>query len=362
LTGAPAGANISGRGVEGMPANLSPEYKDAQEAYRKAGDPRERLECLREMLRTIPKHKGTEHLQGDIRTRIKELTEELTGPRKGAARTGPAVAVRPEGAAQVALLGPPNSGKSALHARLTGSHAVVGPYPFATKFALPGMLSYGDVQLQLVDLPPVAADFIEPWMGNALERADGALLVVDLDDPECVEQVGALRRRLRERGVTLIEPAEAEPPGDSLDFRLDGETIEDPFRVRLPAALLANKCDRLGDPAAELEVFRQLTGVLFPALAVSAQTGHGLAAVGPLLFDMLGIVRVYTKVPGHPADMGRPFTVRGQGTVRQVAQLVHRGRAAELKFARLWGSGKFDGEQVSADHPLKDGDVIELHW
>jgi hypothetical protein len=344
-----------------MAANLSPEYKDAQEAYRKAGDPRERLECLREMLRTIPKHKGTEHLQADIRTRIKELTEELAGPRKGAARAA-AVTVRPEGAAQVALVGPPNSGKSALHARLTGSHAVVGPYPFATKFPQPGMLAYRDVQLQLVDLPPVAADFMEPWMGNALERSDGALLVVDLGDPECVEQFGAVCRRLEEKEITLVEPAEAAPREGSLAPRPDGETIEDPFRVRLPAALLATKCDRLDDPAAELEVFRQLAGVRFPALAVSAETGHGLAAVGPLLFGMLGIVRVYTKVPGHPPDTGRPFTLRGPGTVRQVAQLVHRGRAAELKFARLWGSGKFDGEQVSADHALKDGDVIELHW
>jgi len=361
LTGAPAGANISTDGARSMPANLSPEYKDAQEAYRKAGDPRERLECLREMLRTIPKHKGTEHLQGDIRTRIKELTEELAGPRKGAARTGPAVAVRPEGAAQVVLLGPPNSGKSALHARLTGSHAAVGPYPFTTKLPLPGMLAYRDVQLQLVDLPPVAAEFIEPWMGNALERGDGALLVVDLGDPECVEQVEVLRRQLEAKGVTLVEPAAA-GPRDAVEPSADGESVEDPFRIRLTAALLASKCDRLRDPEAELDAFRQLAGVRFPARAVSAETGHGLAAVGPLLFDMVGIVRVYTKVPGHPPDRGRPFTVRRQATVRQVAQLVHRGRAAELKFARLWGSGRFDGEQVSADHPLKDGDVIELHW
>jgi len=295
LTGAPAGANMSRRGVEGMPANLSPEYKDAQEAYRKAGDPRERLECLREMLRTIPKHKGTEHLQGDIRTRIKELTEELTAPRKGAARTGPAVAVRPEGAAQVALLGPPNSGKSALHARLTGSHAAVGPYPFATKFPLPGMLAHQDVQLQLVDLPPVAAGFIEPWMGNALERSDGALLVVDLGEAECVEQVEALRRQLEGKGVTLVEPSEAAPPRDAVEAGLEGESLENPFRIRLPAALLANKCDRLEDPEAELEVFRQLAGWRLPALAVSAETGHGLAAIGPLLFDIIGIVRVYTS-------------------------------------------------------------------
>lgn len=345
-----------------MPANLSPEYKDAQEAYRKAADPHERLECLREMLRTIPKHKGTEHLQGDIRARIKELTEELAGPRKGAARSGPVVSVRREGAAQVALVGPPNTGKSALHARLTGSHAVVGPYPFATRFPLPGMLSFRDVHFQLVDLPPVASDFIEPWMGNALEQADGALLVMDLGDSDCIEQVDVIRRRLEEKSVTLMEPAEEGPAEDPAASALDGETLVDPFRVHLPAALLANKCDRLDDPAAELEAFRSLAGVHFPVMAVSAESGLGLAAIGPLLFDMLGIVRVYTKVPGHPPDRGRPFTVRRHGTVRQVAQLVHRGRAADLKFARLWGSGRFDGEQVSADHPLKDGDVIELHW
>ncbi len=304
-----------------MPANLSPEYKDAQEAYRKARDPEERLECLREMLRTIPRHKGTEHLQADIRTRLKELTEERAAPRKGGARGGPPVAVRPEGAAQVALLGPPNSGKSSLHARLTGSHAVVGPYPFTTKLPLPGMLPHEDVQFQLVDLPPVAADFMEPWMPNTLQNAEAALLVVDLGDPACVEQVAALRRRLEEKSLTLVEPG----------------------------------------PEAELEAFRQLAGHRFPALAISAETGHGLARLGPSLFEMLGVVRVYTKLPGHPADRSRPFTVRRDGTVRDVARLVHRGLAAELKFARLWGSGKFDGEQVSAAHPVRDGDVVELH-
>lgn len=312
------------------------------------------------MLRTVPKHKGTEHLQADIRTRIKELTEELAAPRKGGARTGPSVVVRPEGAAQVALLGPPNSGKSALHARLTGSHAVVGPYPFATKFPLPGMLPVLDVQLQLVDLPPVSADFVEPWMGNALESADGALLVVDLDEPDCLEQVEGLRRRLEDKRVTLVSP-EAAASGHELDADADA-TGQDPFRVRLPTVLAASKCDQLADAAAELEAFRQLSGLPFPALAVSADTGHGLAELGPLLFDVLGILRVYTKVPGHPPERDRPFTLRRQGTVRDVARLVHRGRAEELKFARLWGSGKFDGEQVSADHPLRDGDVVELHW
>jgi hypothetical protein len=341
-----------------MPANLSPEYKDAQEAYRKAHDPKERLACLREMLRAIPKHKGTEHLQADIRSRIKELTEELAGPKKGASRSGPSVAVRPEGAAQVALIGPPNAGKSALHARLTGSHAVVGPYPFATKFPLPGMLAHEDIHFQLVDLPPVSTDFMEPWLVSALQSADGAMLVVDLAEPDCVEQAAAIRRQLAEKRVSLVEKAEpvAVEGGGTED------AYDDPFRLRLPTVVLANKCDHFADPEGEVEAFRQLAGACFPAVAVSAESGHGLARVGPLLFDMLGIVRIYTKVPGHPPAKDRPFTVRHGGTVRDLAQMIHRGRAAELKFARVWGSGKFDGELVSGDHLVRDGDVVELHW
>ena len=341
-----------------MAANLSPEYKNAQDAYRKARDPKERLECLREMLRTIPKHKGTEHLQADIRTRIKELTEELAVPRKGAARGGPSVSVRAEGAAQVALLGPPNSGKSALHARLTGSHAVVGPYPFATKFPLPGMLPCLDVHFQLVDLPPVSAAFMAPWMPNTLQAADGALLVVDLADPACMDETSAIVRRLAEKRVTLAGAATSEM---SREEGTGEPGIEDPFVVRLATAVVAAKSDLLADPEGELETFRQLSALGVPALATSAETGRGLDRVGPLLFEMLGIVRVYTKVPGHPPARDRPFTVRRGAAVRDVAHLVHRGLAAELKFARLWGSARFDGEQVSPDHPVADGDVVELH-
>jgi ribosome-interacting GTPase 1 len=344
-----------------MPANLSPEYKDAQEAFRRARGPQEKLEWLREMLRTIPKHKGTEHLQAEIKTRIKELTDEIGGPRRGGAHGGPDLTVRHEGAAQAALVGPPNSGKSSLHARLTGSHAVVGPYPFSTKFPLPGMLPHEDVQFQLVDLPPVAEDYMEPWMGGTLHNADAVLLVVDLTDPACVEQLGTVQKRLEEKRVSLIERISVPlaPPVSGAEH----DALDDPFRVHLPALLLASKTDALADPEAELEVFRQLASVRFPSLAVSATTGHNLAAIGPALFDVLAVVRIYSKVPGHPADLGRPFTLRGGGTVRDVAQQVHRGLAAELKFARIWGpSAEFEGQQVSADHVVKDRDVVELHW
>jgi len=344
-----------------MPANLSPEYKAAQEKFRRAREAPEKLELLREMLRTIPKHKGTEHLQAEIKTRIKELTDEAGGPKKGAVRGGPDLTVRHEGAAQVALVGPPNAGKSSLHARLTGSHAVVGPYPFSTKHPQPGMLAHEDVQLQLVDLPPVAAGYMEPWMSGTLHNADAVALVVDLSDPGCVEQLAAIEARLEERRVSLV------PRPGAPSVALPGDHAEDegldPFRARLPALLLANKADLFTDPEAELAVFREIAPDPFDSLAVSAETGAGLGAVGAALFSLLGIVRVYSKLPGHPPDMGRPFTFRGGGTVRDVALQVHRGMAAELRFARIWGrSAEFEGQQVSAAHPVADRDVVELHW
>jgi len=342
-----------------MAANLSPEFKDAQAAYRLAREPQERLECLREMLRTIPKHKGTEHLQADLKTRIKELTDDLAGHRKGGARTGPSFVVKPEGAGQVALLGPPNAGKSLLHARLTGSHAVVGPYPFATKTPLPGMLPFQDIHLQLVDLPPIAADFIEPWMGNALENADILLLVIDLGDPACVEQLAAIEKQLESKRVSLAVPGTSFSQGPQAAHE---DELANVFRLHLPTVVLANKADRLFAPEAELLAFRELTGLPFPALAVSAETGQGLSSLGPLLFDLLEIVRVYTKVPGHPAETRRPFTLPRGSRVRDVARSVHRGRATELKFARIWGGAEFDGQQVSGDHPVRDRDIVELHW
>ena len=354
-----------------MPANLSPEYKKAESEFKQARDPRERLRCLREMLRTIPKHKGTEHLQADIKTRIKQLTEELTGPKKGGARAGPTHAIRPEGAAQVALIGPPNAGKSSLHARLTGSHAEVGSYPYTTKTPLPGMLAYEDTHFQLVDLPPVSADFMESWYINALRPADAALLVVDLSDPECMDHVLAIRDRLDEKRVTLDEQWATAAGGDEAagsgggkdageQAATDADEEPDPFRVRLPSLLVANKSDLDPDPE-EVRVLEDLLGVRFPAVAVSAETGAGLDEIGPLLFDGLGIVRVYTKIPGRPADKKRPYAVRRGDTVLDVARLVHKEIAESLNFARVWGSGQFDGQQVGADHPMADEDIVEFH-
>jgi hypothetical protein len=350
-----------------MPTNVTPEFKRAKEAFQKAREPAERLQCLKDMLRTVPKHKGTEHLQADIKSRIKEITEELAGPKKGGARTGPSHTVRPDGAAQVALVGPPNSGKSSLHAALTGSHADVGPYPYSTQEPLPGMLLHEDVHIQLVDLPAIDAQSMVPWMPNALQQANAALLVVDLNLPGCVENVAAIREKLDEKRVSLVHtwPGRLEPsllvaePGEPPP-RADEDDEDDPFHVYLPTLLVANKSD-VGADADEIEALEDLLGVRFPAVTVSTETGEGLDRIGRLLFEGLNVIRVYTKTPGRPADDDKPYTLFRGDTVEDVARLVHRDIAASLKFARIWGSAKFDGQQVGKDHVVNDGDVVELH-
>ena len=338
-----------------MPANLSPEYRDAEAAFRKAGDSKERLECLREMLRTIPKHKGTDHLQADLKTRIKNLTEEVQGEKRGANRTGPVHVIRPEGAAQIALLGPPNTGKSSLHHALTGSHATVGPYPYTTHEPQPGMLAFEDVHFQLIDLPPVSPEHPLPWIGNALQPSDGGLVVVDLNEPDCLDQVNAVIDQLKGRRITLLEKWGS----DNQD--LDEDEIGDPFAIELPILLIAMKCDLVENIEEELVVFQELLGSGFPTLALSVSDPTGLQRLGHWLFDALEVVRVYTKAPGRPADTERPFTVRAGDTVLDVARLVHREMALTLRFARIWGETHFDGQQVGREQVVKDGDILELH-
>jgi ribosome-interacting GTPase 1 len=328
-----------------MPANLSPEYKKAEHAYRAAHEPRERLDLLKEMLRTIPKHKGTEHLQADIKSRIKQLTDELAGPKKGGVRAH--FSLRREGAAQVCLVGAPNAGKSTLHAALTGSHSEAGPFPYTTRTPVPGMLRFEDIAFQLVDLPPLSREHMEPALIGVLQAADAAWLVVDLSDPACTEQLRFICDELARRKIVLDESWPA-------------READDVFQARLPTLLVANKSDLDPDPD-EVSVLEELLEVHYPAFAVSATTGQGLSELAPFLFKSLGVVRVYSKVPGKPPDRQRPFIVRSGDRVLEVARLVHQDVAATLKYARVWGSGEFDGQQVGPEHRVRDGDVLELH-
>lgn len=333
-----------------MPTNVTPEYKKAEAEYKTAREPRDRLVALRGMLRTIPKHKGTEHLQAGIKTKIKELTEELAAPKKTGARGGPVYTIRPEGAGQIALLGPPNSGKSSIHHALTGSGAPVGAYPFTTQHPQPGMAPVHDIGIQLIDLPPVTAEHPLPWIGKALQPADGALLVVDVSEPGCVAAVEELVGLLAERKVFPIKewPRGAEAPEDP----------DDPFSKLLPTAVVASKADLTEQVEDEVGVLMELVGLDLAVLPASVPDG----AVGHLvewLFDALGVVRVYTVSAAERKD-DRPYTIRRGQTVLDVATLIHKDFARDLKFARLIRAGRPD-RRVGKAFRLRDGDRIEIH-
>src|SRR4030095_14433044 len=136
---------------------------------------------------------------------------------------------------------------------------------------------------------------------------------------------------------------------------------DDPCALALPTLLLANKADAVADAGSELHTLLELVGLQYPALAVSAISGHGLGEVGAWLFDHLGIVRVYTKAPGKPADRTRPYTLRRGQTVADVAHLVHKDLARSLKHARMWGASGFEGQHVGPRHVVAGGDIVELH-
>lgn len=333
-----------------MPTNVTPEYKKAEAEYKQAREPRDRLVALREMLRTIPKHKGTEHLQAGIKTKIKELTEELAAPKKTGARGGPVYTIRPEGAGQIALLGPPNSGKSSIHHALTGSDAPVGAYPFTTQHPQPGMAPVHDIGIQLIDLPPVTAEHPLPWIGNALQPSDGALLVVDMSEAGCVAAVEEIVGLLGERKVFPIGewPRGAEAPEDP----------DDPFSKLLPTAVVASKSDLTEQVEEEVAVLMELVGLDLPVLSSSVAGGE-VRHLADWLFEALGVVRVYTVSTAERKD-DRPYTIRRGQTVLDVATLIHKDLARDLKFARLIRAGQPD-RRIGRAYRLQDGDRIEIH-
>lgn len=329
-----------------MPANLTPQYKQAEERFRTAATHDAKLDGLREMLALLPKHKGTEKLYADLKKRLAKLEEEGQSHTHAGARHDDPGHVRHEGAGQWALIGPPNAGKSALLRALTHAHPEVAPYPFTTRVPLAGMMAFEDVHVQLVDTPAVSEQHGEPWMTNLVRNADGLLVVLDPADDAFESGLAAVRAQIAHGRVW---PRLAPPdPG------------EHPFAVVRPIRVALNKCDIDGDGTLRAIVGEQLPAS-WPAHVVSAERGDGLDALREALWAELDRIRIYAKEPGKKADTVRPFVLRRGATVHDLAAVVHKDIAERLKFARIWGHAAFDGQQVDRHHALDDRDVVELH-
>ena len=325
-----------------MPANLTPEYFQAEKRYRQAKTPEEKVEALEAMLSVMPKHKGTDRLRAVLTAKIAKFSEE-SQRRLSTSRRGSAYYIPREGAGQVILVGLPNAGKSQLVATVTDASPVVADYPFTTKAPSPGMMKFEDVPIQMVDTPPIIDREARPYFSNLLRRADLLLLMVDLSQKP-LEQVEAIIAEL-----------------GSLKIKLRGHREQDNefWMQEKKAIIVGNKIDLDGSKKNLLRLESRY-GEEFPVIAISAAKGDGLEELKREVYKSLDIIRVYTKAPGQK-DLGEPMILRQGSTVKDAAESIHKDFKAKLKYALVWGSGKFDGQKVKREHVLEDGDVIELH-
>jgi ribosome-interacting GTPase 1 len=329
-----------------MAANLTPQYLEAEADYKKAQTAEERLASLKKMYSLLPKHKASEKLQAELKTKISDAKDEVERERKSPKKGGVSYKVPRQGAGQYILLGAPNSGKSRLLTRLTKAMPEVAAYPFTTREPHAGMMEWQDARVQLVDTPPVTADFMEGYVSSLVRAADAALLLVDLGDDDGPFAAEAVLERLAQTKTVLVSKVPA--------------TSDDPGIQHVKTLLVANKSDLPG-AADRLGIVREMCGERFPIHVIAAEHGTGLEALRTAIYEFLNVIRVYGKQPGKPPDMTAPFTCPAGSTVAEMAALVHRDFAEKLKTARLWGTGVFDGQSVGRDHMLHDKDIIELH-
>jgi len=327
-----------------VPANLPPNYFEAEKGFREAKTPEAKVEALEEMLSIIPKHKGTDKLRADLRRRLSKFKDQ-SQKKKGVSKRKAAFSIGREGAAQVALIGPPNVGKSSLVDLLTNTSPEVADFPHTTQKPTPGMAPYEDIQYQLVDTPPITKEYMEPLMGDLIRRADILVVLLDLygSTLQQHEDVMDILHSLR------VYCDESEVPAD---------LRKPPFIKKILIAV--NKMVKPED-VEDLDVFMELTGMRMPCIGMSVRTGKNISLFMERIFDLSEVIRVYTKSPGKEPDMKAPYVIPRESTLEELAGKIHKDFVQKLKNARIWGRAVRDGQMVQRDYVMQDGDVVEIH-
>ena len=333
-----------------MPTNVPPQYREAEERFRQASTTHAKIAALHEMLAIMPKHKGTDHLKAQLRSRLSQLTAELEGPSRGSAggRTEP-FSLPKEGAGRATLVGPTNVGKSLLLAKATGAQTRVGAYASSTQEPVRGMYPCRNIHIQLVDTPPISNPATQSRLYGLLRTSDIFVVVADLS-MDAIAQVREVFAELGQWGFRLLsnrEELDATDPG-----------------LTKPAILVGNKADIPGS----LDMYQEFEAAYkgqYSVILASAEEEVGLDELGEDLFQALKVIRVYTKSPREKLEEFEridPIVLPVGSTVAEAADQVHKDLGRGFKYAVLWGrSGKFGGQRVGRRHQLADEDVIELH-
>jgi ribosome-interacting GTPase 1 len=326
-----------------MPANLTPEYFKAERWFRTATTNEEKILAVERMLAVMPKHKGTDHLKADLRRKLSKLKESPA--KKGKGKHADIFHIQRSGVGQIVLLGTPNCGKSSIVGVLTNAKVNAADFPFATAAPVPGMVKFEDVQIQLVDMPPITADYSAPGQVGTYRNCDLIAIVIDLS-ADVTEQMRICLDFLESRNLLIDEQT---PTVDGLGNVLGKR-----------AFCICTKYD-IAKPGA-IEALKESHKYPFEFVEVSTKTSAGLDKLPAVFFSLLGIIRIYAKPPGKKADMNEPFTLPAGSTVMDLATAIHRELAEKLKFARIWGTGVYKGQNVQKNHVLNDKDIIELHF
>jgi ribosome-interacting GTPase 1 len=323
-----------------MPANLPPQYFEAEKSFRTAKTPEEKIAALQTMLAIMPKHKGTDHLHAELRRRIAKLTEEAER-RYATSRTS--FYIKKEGAGQVLFVGLPNTGKSQLLAAVTDALPEIADYPFTTKSPTIGMMKFENIQIQLVDTPPITSRESHIWLNNIARNADLIAIMVDLGTSP-TEQLETTIQELDNIGIVPATDGSQEITGKQQKKML----------------IIGNKID-LENSNLNSRELNQKYNAKFQVISISAKDDKNVEELKSVIFSSLNIIRVHTKSPGVKPDLNDPMIMKKGSTMKDAAEAVHKDFRAKLKYALIWGSGKFDGQRVSPGHVLQDNDIIELH-
>ncbi len=328
-----------------MPTNLPPEYYEAERLYKEAKSPEDKAKTLEELLKTIPKHKGTDKLRADFRKKLSKFKSQAQAAKKKTGKHESHFHFEKEGDGRVIVVGAANVGKSSLIAAVTHASPDISDAPYTTWIATPGMLTFKDIHLQLIDTPPIDRDYIEPEFLDLIKTSDLILLLLDLQAypiPQFLDSISILEKN-------HIAPffKKEQFPDKRMVFKHiliavnkdDGEKLDEEFDVL---------SELLNDEGWTL-------------LPVSVKTGRNLELLMQSIIKEMKIIRIYSKPPGKDADKTQPFILKEGDTVEEFAVKVHHDFYDKLKTARIWGTGVYDGQHVGRDHVLQDGDIVELH-
>ena len=391
-----------------MPTNLPPEAMDKWELVEAAHTPKEKMDAMLEFLKYVPHHKGTMKLRGEMNRKISLIRADLDKKKRmgtGRSSGGPKLFIEKEGSAQIALIGMTNVGKSCLMTATTNSKVIVTPTPYSTHQPVPGIMSYANVQFQIVEAPAVMEGSAEGRAAGHVtlglaRNADGLILMVDLSrDP--IEQLELVLAELEKSRVLVSKPRgkvdiDRRHAGAALRIILVGklldcsmQEVEDLLRsykitdaivrisgeVRLddvedavfetttykPAVVVANKLDLKGT-AANLKLLKQYVNGRLPIVAMSCEQKTGINELGHALLESLNVVRVYTKEPGSREDTGHPFVLKHGATINDLAKNIHKEMLQNFMFAMVWAKRlPFSPKKVGLGFMLEDGDVVEIH-